>query len=198
MGRQRLSQAHILLIASLTTPLMFSARLALTQEGPSASKTPNQVPILAAPFAEGPETGIRFRPAYENLSPFLPNLGQTPSRPKFHTLNLAYPLSLTKNNAPSDIWQFAKVDEPQFKANSFIGDAPTEWLTNEIPYNTLHYRAPDLGDQLQYYGHRIPWAGRIILGVSRQAQSHPRVFSLLEVIDPGLSLDKPHTRSTGK
>ena len=61
MSRQRLSQVHVLLIVSLT-PLMFYARLAWTQEGPSASKTPTQVSILAAPFAEGPEGGVRFPP----------------------------------------------------------------------------------------------------------------------------------------
>ncbi len=37
MSRQRLSQVHVLLIVSLT-PLVFYARLAWTQEGPSASK----------------------------------------------------------------------------------------------------------------------------------------------------------------
>lgn len=198
MSRQRLSQVYVLLIVSLT-PLMFYARLAWTQEGPSASKTPTQVSILAAPFAEGPEGGVRFRPAYENLSsPFAPNLEQTPSPPKFHILNLACPFSLTRNDALPDLWQLAKIDEPQVKANYFVGNPPTEWLTNEIPHNMLHYRAPDLDDELQYYGHRIPWAGRIILGIGKQAKSHPRAFSLLEVIDPGLSLDKPHTRWIGK
>ncbi len=198
MGRQRLSPVHVLLIVSLT-PLMFSARLALTQERPSASKTPTQVSVLAAPSAGGPEAGIRFRPAYELLSsPFAPNLGQAPSPLKFHTLNLAYPFSLTRNNALPDLWQLAKIDEPQVKASHFIGNAPTVWLTNDIAHNIVHYDAPDLGDELQYYGHRVPWAGQIILGISKQAKSHPRAFSLLEVINPGLSLDKPHTRWIGK
>lgn len=195
MSRQRLSQVHVLLIVSLT-PLMFSARLALTQERPSASKTPTQVSILAAPFAEGPEAGIRLRPVYESLSPPVPpNLGQTPSPLKFRTLNLAYPLWLTKNNALPDLWQLAKIDEPRVRASYFIGNAATGWLTNEIPHNTVHYGAPDPDDDLQYYGHHIPWAGRIILGMSKQATFHPRVVRVLELIGPGLSLEKPpHTR----
>jgi len=199
MGRQRLSQVHVLLIVSVTTPLMLSARLALTQEVPSASKTPTRVSVLAAPFAEGPEAGIRFRPVYETLPPpFAPNLGQTPSPLELHTLHLAYPFSLTRNNALPDLWQLAKIDEPQVKANYFVGNAPTVWLTNDVAHNMVHYGTPDLGDTLQYYGHRIPWAGQIILGISKQAKIHPRAFSLLEVIDPGLSLDKPRTRWIGR
>lgn len=198
MGRQRLSQVPALLIVCLI-PLLFSARLALTQEGPSARKTPTQQSVLAAPSAGGPEAGIRFRPAYELLSsPFAPTLAQTPSPPKFHTLNLVYPLSFTKNNVLPDLWQLAKTGAPQVKANYFIGNTPTIWLTNDIAHNIVHYDAPDLGDELQYYGHRVPWAGQIILGISKQAKSHPRAFSLLEVINPGLSLDKPHTRWIGK
>jgi len=63
------------------------------------------------------------------------------------------------------------IDEPQVKANFFLGNTPTEWLTNEIPHNTLHYRAPDPDNDVPYHGHHIPSAGRIILGIGKQARS---------------------------
>ena len=170
MRRQRLSRLHLLLIVPLTL-LVFSARLTWTQERPSASETPIQLSSLAAQFVAVPEAEIRFHPAYENLSlPFAPNQGQTPSLVRFSSLDIGYHLSPTKNNALPELWQLAKIDELQVKANHFIGNAPTEWLTDVIPHNTVHYRTPDPGGDVAYYGHRIPWAGRIILSIGKQAK----------------------------
>ena len=95
MSRQRLSQVHVLLIVSLT-PLVFYARLAWTQEGPSASKTPTQVSILAAPFAEAPEGGVGFRPAYK-ICPR--HLRQTWNRP-LHRRNSTYLTLLAPFRSP--------------------------------------------------------------------------------------------------
>ena len=55
----------------------------------------------------------------------------------------------------------------------------------------VHFRTPDPGSDVAYYGHRIPWAGRIILGIGEQAKFHPRVTRVLEVIKPGLGAGKP-------
>ena len=165
MRRQRLSRLHLLLIVPLTL-LVFSARLTWTQERPSASKAPTQTPDLSAQFVAVPEAKIRFHPAYENLSlPFAANHGQAPSQVRFSSGDIGYHFLATKNNTLPELWQFTKIDEPQVKANHFIGNAPTEWLT----HNVVHFRTPDPGGDVAYYGHRIPWAGRIILGVGKQA-----------------------------
>ena len=43
---------------------------------------------------------------------------------------------------------------------------------------------------MEYYGRRIPWAGRIILGLGEQAKFHPRVTRVLGLIEPrGLRLE---------
>jgi len=187
MRRQRLSRLHLLLMVPLTL-LVFSARLTWTQE-PSASKTPTQLSSLAAQFVAVPEAKIRFRPGYENLSlPFAPNQGQTPSQVRFRSLDIGNDLSLTKNNALPELWQLAKIDEPQVKADHVLSNVPTEWLTHVIPNNTVHYRTLDPG-AVQYYGHRIPGAGRIILSIGKQAKFHPRVTRVLELIEPGLGLE---------
>jgi hypothetical protein len=191
MRRQRPSRLHLLLIVPLTL-LVFSARLTWTQERPSASKTQTQLSSLATQFVAVPEAKIRFHPAYENLSlPFAPNQGQTPSQARFRSGDIGYHFSATKNNTLPELWQLATVDEPQIKANHFIGNAPTEWLTNVIRHNAVHYRTPDPGGDVAYYGHRIPWAGRIILNIGKQAEFHPRVTRVLEVIKPGLGVGKP-------
>lgn len=190
MGRQRLSPVHVLLLTVSLIFLMFSARLAWTQEWACASKAPTQVSLLAPQFVEGPEAEIRFHPVCEDLVPFAPNQGQIPSLVRFRPLDLGYHLSLTQNSTQPDLGQTA-TGETQVKANYFIGNAPTGWLTNEIPHNVVSHRALDSGDELQHYGHYIPWAGRIIVSMSKQARFHPRVFRLLEFIGPGISLEKP-------
>jgi hypothetical protein len=191
MRRQRLSRLHLLLIALLTL-LTFPVRLTWTQERPSASKAPTQSSNLAAQFVAVSEAEIRFAPAYENLSlPFAPNQGPTPLLVKLRTLDIEYHPSLIRNNALPELWQLTKIDEPQVKANHFLGNTPTEWLTDVVPHNTVHYRTPDPGGDVQYYGRRIPWAGRIILSLGKQTEFHPRVTRVLEVIKPGLGVGKP-------
>ena len=191
MRRQRLSRLHLLPIVSLSL-VMFSGPLTWTQETSSASKTPKELSIPAMQLVTGPEARIRFNPAYEKLSlPFAPSQGQGPSLVRLRSLDIGYHGPLTKNDTLKMPWQLAKIDQPQVKPDHFIGNAPTEWLTYPISHSTVHYRALDGGDALQYYGHRIPWAGRIMLGVGKQAEFHPRVFRVFELIKPGLSLGKP-------
>jgi len=100
-------------------------------------------------------------------------------------------LPLTKNNALPNLWQLAKTNEQQIKARHVVGNALAEWLTRVMPPDTGSYRALDKNEAVQYYGHRIPWAGQIILGLGKQAQFHPRVARIFEVIKPGVSFDKP-------
>jgi hypothetical protein len=180
---------HLVIIVPLSL-LLFSARPIWPQETPSASKTPIRFASPAAQCTAAPKAGIRFNSPYEELPVlFAPNRGSLLVR--FRSFDVADIIPLSKNYTPKQPWQFTKMDKPQIKANQFVAHAPTEWLTYPNPQNTVHYRAPDWGDALQYYGRRIPWAGRIMLEVGKQAESHPRVFRIFELIDPGLSLGKP-------
>jgi hypothetical protein len=189
MRPERLSPVHLLLIVSFSS-VMFSARLTWAQEMSPASKASTQVSILAPHSVAVPEAGIRFNPAYEEFSlPFAPH--QELSLLRSRSFDAANIIPLSKNDTSNGPWQPTKMDEPQVKADQSIGNVPTEWLTYPIPHNTVPYRAPDGSDALQYYGHRIPWAGRIMLGVGRQAEFHPRVLRVFELIRPGLSLGKP-------
>ena len=55
-------------------------------------------------------------------------------------------------------------------------------------------RTHDPSQDLAYYGHRIPWAGRVILNIGEKAKVHPRVFRVVELIRPGLTFENqaPH------
>lgn len=190
MRRRRLSRLHPLLIVPLTLSV-FSACLTWTQERPSASKAPIQLSNLAEQFVAVSEGKTRFCPAYENLSlPLAPKQEQTPSLARFRLLDVGYNVSLTKTGALPELWQFAKINEPQAKANHFIGNTPTEWLTDVVAHSNVHYRTPDPVGDVQYYGHRIPWGGRLILSIGEQAKFHPRVFHVIELLEPrGLRLE---------
>ncbi len=185
MRCQGLSRSHPLLIVPLTL-LLFSARLTWTQERPLASTTPIQLPNLTAQFVAVPEAEIRFDPAYEHLSlPFAANHGQAPSQARFSSGDIGYHFLATKNNTLPEVWQLAKIDEPQARVNHFLGNAPTEWLTQ----NAVHFSTPDPGGYVQYYGHRIPGAGRILLSLCEQAKVHPRATRVLWLIDPHLRFE---------
>jgi len=189
MRRQRFSRLHLLLIVPLTF-LVFSARLIWTQEGPSPSKTPIQFASLAAQFVASPEAKLCFHPVYENVSlTFAPNQGQTPSQVRFRSYDFGYHVSPTKRSALPELWQLAKTDELQATANHFSGNTPNEWHTDVITHNKVHFRAPEPSGNVAYYGHRIPWVGRIILSISEKAKVHPRVFRALELIEPGLTFE---------
>jgi hypothetical protein len=134
--------------------------------------------------------GIRFNPAHGKVSlPLAPNQGSSLLRSR--PFDLGYLFALTKNGTSNRPWQLTNMDGPQVKAYHLIGNAPDEWLISPIPQDAAHYRLLDEGDALQYYGRRIPWAGRIMLEVGRQAAFHPRVIRAFELIRPGLSLGKP-------
>ena len=195
MLRQRLSPVHLLLVLSLG-PVMFSAHVTWTQEMSPASQRPARGSVLAPQSVVIPGAGIRFNPAHEKLSPPLaPNPGSLGFRP----FDLGYLFALTKNGLSKGPWQLTKTDGPRGKVNQFIGNTPTEWLTDPVPQSTVSYRASDWSDALQYYGNRIPWAGRVMLGVGRQAAFHPRAVRVFELIRPALSLGKPtYPRWLGK
>ena len=133
MRRRRLSRSH-LLHPPAAHPLGVFGAINMDPGVAVCEQTPIQLSSLAAQFVAVPEAGIRFHPAYESLSlPFAPNQGQTPSQVRIRTLDIGYHLSLNKNKALPELWQFAKIGEPQVKANYVIGNPPTEWLTDVIP-----------------------------------------------------------------
>jgi hypothetical protein len=195
MGRQRLSRMLLLSVMPLTF-LVFSVRLAWTQGTYSASETPIRSAGLAAQSAAVPEAKIRFHPSDENLSlPFAPHQGQTTSMVRFRALDIGYHLPPI-NNAVPGLWQLAKIYEVQAKENHFIDNTPLEWATDISTRNQVHLRTPDPGEDLAYYGHRIPWAGPVILNIAEIARVHPRVFRVVEFIGPGLTFENPLPRGS--
>jgi hypothetical protein len=40
------------------------------------------------------------------------------------------------------------------------------------------------GNDLESYGHRIPWVGSSILRIGQQAKAHPHITTVLKLIHP--------------
>jgi hypothetical protein len=196
MGRQRVSR--LLLLSLVPLPLlMFSACLAWTQEMLSASETPIQFAGPAEQFAAVPEAKTRVHPTDEILPlPFAPHQGQTPSLVRFRTPDTGYHLPPIKNSALPELWQRAKIDELRAKENHFIDNSPIEWLSDVSTHNKVSFRTPGPGEDLAYYGQRIPWAGRVLLNIGEKAKVHPRVFRVVELIGPGLTFENPAPRGS--
>lgn len=114
------------------------------------------------------------------------NQGQTDWRMKFlphypgdyrlPTTAALYPATRTAERG-AKLWD---------KDKYLMGNAPSKWRTfsfaltsGNIPRETMCC----VGD-LENYGHRIPWAGSIILRILQQAQAHPHITRVLTVLKP--------------
>jgi hypothetical protein len=178
---------------------MFSARLAWTQEMAAESETPFQFAGPAAQFSAVSEAKILFQPPYETLSlPFGLHQGHTTLLVRLRPLDLGGGrLPLTKNDALPELWRLAKIDELQVKENHLIDHTPIEWFMHVSSHNPVYLRTPDPGEDLSYYGQRIPWAGRVLLNIGEKAKIHPRVVRVVELIGPGLTFENPAPRGSG-
>jgi hypothetical protein len=58
------------------------------------------------------------------------------------------------------------------------------WLMFAPNYRRVQPKTIHSADDWQYYGHRIPVAGPVVLRVGQEAQAHPHVVSLFKLIQP--------------
>jgi hypothetical protein len=188
MPRPMAFRLHLLLI--LVVPLTFVSVFEhplWAQETPSLGKASIQSSSPAAPLVPRPSTGMRFPPAADNSSlPFATSRQQGWPGMKFPPLDVGYHPSLININHMPELSRLATKHQPQAPAQHFIRNVPTGWLTHLLRQDTG--RSPDRNDAVQYYGHRIPVAGRIILGIGKQADSHPRVTRIVRFIKPEVSM----------
>ncbi len=57
-------------------------------------------------------------------------------------------------------------------------------LTFAPTYGKVHHETLYRVDELEYYGHHIPWASPLIVRVCQQAKIHPHVTRALKVLRP--------------
>jgi hypothetical protein len=150
----------------LCVPLAWTQRILLTKQ------TSVQLSDHAVPLAAFPETKSRLFTSYGKMPLiFTPDPGQTQAGPGFSSRGSGYHLlPPTKSLLGLDS-----------KSNYLIARPPPKWQTN-VPTPAYHHRV--YARDLQYYGRRMPLIGPTILHVLKQADSHPRVTRVLQLLKP--------------
>ena len=83
------------------------------------------------------------------------------------------------SNRAQTVWQ---LKFPLRDKNYSIGSPHEKWLKDLFTDSTLHSDTVESGRDLQYYGHRIPLAGWIMLRIDEQAKSHPQITHVLRLV----------------
>jgi hypothetical protein len=171
MRRQCFSLPHLPPIVLLGL-LVLCVPLAWTQRTLLTKQTSIQLSDHAVPLASFPEAKTRLFPFYGKMPlSFTPTLGQTQSGPGFSSRGSGY--HLLPPTRP-----LLGLDS---KANYLVADAPPKWQTH-VPTHTYYQRV--YPRDLQYYGHRVPLIGPTILHILKQADSHPRVARVMQLLKP--------------
>jgi hypothetical protein len=66
----------------------------------------------------------------------------------------------------------------------FIGSTLANGMTFAPAYGQVYREAIRGAHDLEYYGHHIPGAGSIVLRIGQQAHAHPRITSVLRMVQP--------------
>jgi hypothetical protein len=113
--------------------------------------------------------------------PDAPSRVSTVSEAQTH-LHLTYkglPLSFKQNQSQTE-----GTAELWGKNKCFIGSAPTKWMTFAPTFGHVHHETIHGANDLEYYGHHIPWAGSVILRIGQQAKTHPHITSVVKTLHP--------------
>jgi hypothetical protein len=124
----------------------------------------------------------------------------------FHLTSKGLPLTLRQNQSQTGSWMRFFSDETGYdrlsintnavlnqdrataefwgKNKGFIGSAPTKWMTFAPPFGHIHHETIRGANDLEYYGHHLPWAGSVILRIGQQAKAHPHITSVLKTVHP--------------
>lgn len=165
--------------------LVLSTHLSWTQRTSPLEKIPIQLPDTPAPFARVSEAQTRLPLTYRRLPlTFEQNQRQIESRMRF------FPHYPDDYRLPIDtdapLYPATRTAELWGKGKYLVGRVPSKSLTFALTYGNVPHETTYGVENLVQFGHRIPWAGSIILRIAQQAKSHPHVTRLLTVLKPRL------------
>jgi hypothetical protein len=138
-------------------------------------------PVQLATVAEA-QTHLVFTYGGLPLS-FRRNKGQTESGMKFFPPYNPGDYRLPTNTKAA-LNQTTRTPGLRAEDNYFIGRAPSKWLTFAPTYGKVQHETIYRADELEYYGHHIPWVGPLIIRICQQAKVHPHVTRVLKIIRP--------------
>jgi hypothetical protein len=158
-----LSLLHLssILLVSL---FVLSIHVLWAQRTPTREESAVQLPDAPSRVATVSEAQTHFHLTYKGLPLSLgQNQGQTESWMRFfpdHTgydrLSINTSAVLNHDTGTAEFWG---------KNKYFIGSAPPKWMTFAPTFGHVHHETTHGGNDVEYYGHHIPWAGPTILRI---------------------------------
>jgi hypothetical protein len=175
-----LSHLSSILLVSL---LVLSTHVLGAQRTSTLEESAVQLPDAPSRVVTVSEAQARLHLTYKGLpSNFSQNQGQTESWMRFFSDKTGYDRLSINTNAVLN--QDRGTAEFWGKNKYFIGSAPTKWMTFAPTFGHVHHETIHGANDLEYYGHHIPWAGSVILRVGEQARAHPHITSVLKTVHP--------------
>ena len=175
-----LSHLYAILLVSLSvlpTHVLWAQRTSTLEESAV------QLPDAPSQVATVSEAQTHLHLTYQGL-PFSlkQNQGQTESWMRFFPDHTGYERLSVNTNAVLN--QDGGTAEFWGKNKYFIGSAPTKWMTFAPTFGQVHYETIHGANNLEYYGHHIPWAGSVILRIGQQAKAHPHITTVIRSVHP--------------
>ncbi|MBZ5658722.1 MAG: hypothetical protein LAO56_26070 [Acidobacteriia bacterium] len=165
--------------------LVLSTHLLWAQRTSPLTKISIHLLDTPAAFARVSEVQTRVHLTYSRLPlTFEQNQGQTELRMRFFPHYPSYYRLPINTNAA--LYPATKTAELWGKQKQIIVSAPSKWLKFAPTYGKVPHETTYRVENLEHYGHLIPWAGSIILRIGQQAKAHPHVTRVLTVLKPRL------------
>jgi hypothetical protein len=177
LSLSHLSSILLVSLLVLSTHVLWAQRTSTLEE--SAVQLPD-APSRVATVSEA-QTHLHLTYRGSPLS-FKQNQGQTESWMRFFPDHTGYDRLSINTNAVLN--QDTGTAEFWGKNKYFIGSAPTKWMTFAPTFGHVHHETTHGGNDLEYYGHHIPWAGSVILRIGQQAKAHRHITSVLKMVQP--------------
>jgi len=167
----------------LVSLLVLSTHVMWAQRTPTLEESAVQLPDDPSRVATVSKAQTHFHLTYKGLPLSLrQNQSQTESWMRFFPDHTGYDrLSI---NSKAVLNQDAGTAEFWGKNKYFMGRAPTKWPTFAATFGLVHQETIHGVDELEYYGHHIPWAGSVILRIAQQAKAHPHITTVLKSVHP--------------
>jgi hypothetical protein len=171
--------SSILLVSLLVLPTHVRG----AQRTSTLEESAVQLPDAPSRVATVSDAQTSFHLIYKLPLSLRQNQGQTESWMRFFPDHTGYDrLSVNTNTVLLN--EDTGVPEIWSKNKYFIGSAPTKWMTFAPTFGHVHHETIDGANDFEYYGHRVPWAGSVMLRIGQQAKAHPHITSVLKTVHP--------------
>jgi hypothetical protein len=179
-SRSHLSSILLVSLLVLSTHVLWAQRKSTPEE--------SVVPLPDAPsrVATVSEAQTHLHLTYKGLPlSFKQNQGQTESWMRFFPDHTGYDrLSINTSAVLNHDTGTAELLNSGAKTNTSSAGAPPKWMTFAPTFGHVHHETTHGGNDLEYYGHHIPWAGSTILRIDQQAKAHPHITTVLKSVHP--------------